>query len=104
MDSFVDIRCRGNVITELSFSNGRPLWLQYSDFQAVLTGPLPSNGHIRRSVNVPKLTQQMGVSYGSTRIAQKKHLQVQLYMNSSLHEWKGKNNSSVLNIAHGLET
>jgi hypothetical protein len=32
------------VINEPLLSNGRPLWLQYSGFQAVLTEPLPKNG------------------------------------------------------------
>jgi hypothetical protein len=49
MDSIVAHRCSGNVITEPLLSNGRPLWLHYSGFQAVLTEPLPSNGHIRHN-------------------------------------------------------
>lgn len=43
MDSFAAIRYRGNVITEPS------LWHYYSDFQALLTEPLPSNCHIRHN-------------------------------------------------------
>jgi hypothetical protein len=50
MDLFVAIRCSGNVISESVISNGRPLWFHYSGFQAVLTEPLPSNGHIRHSL------------------------------------------------------
>jgi hypothetical protein len=104
MDSFVAIRCSGNVITEPLLSNGRPLWLHYSGFQAVLTEPLPSNCHIRHSINIHKLTQQTAVSYGSTRRAQKKHLRLHLYKKISVHDWKGKDTSSVLNIADGVHT
>jgi hypothetical protein len=57
MDTFVAIRCSGDVITKPLPRNGRPLWLHYSGFQAVLTEQLPSNGHIRHSINIPKLTQ-----------------------------------------------
>jgi hypothetical protein len=49
-DSFVAVRCSGNVITEALLSNGRPLWLQYSGFQAVLTEPLPNNGLSRHNM------------------------------------------------------
>jgi hypothetical protein len=31
-------------------SNGLPLWLHYSDFQAMLTEPLPNNSHIRQNI------------------------------------------------------
>jgi hypothetical protein len=50
MDSFVVIRCSGNVITKPLLSNWRPLWLHYSGFQAVFTEPSPSNGHICHSL------------------------------------------------------
>jgi hypothetical protein len=55
MDSFVAIRCSGNVITEPLLSKGRPLWLHYSGFRAVLTEPLPSNSHIRHNIYSLKL-------------------------------------------------
>jgi hypothetical protein len=48
-DSFVAIRCSGNVITEPLLSNGHPLWLHYSGFQAVFTEPLPNNGLFRHN-------------------------------------------------------
>jgi hypothetical protein len=67
---FVSIRCRENVcqsvatlwplpayplrresvLTEALFRNGRPLWLHYSGFHAMLTEPLPSNVHIRHNI------------------------------------------------------
>jgi hypothetical protein len=34
MDLFVGICCSGNITTESLLSNGRPLWLNYSGFQA----------------------------------------------------------------------
>jgi hypothetical protein len=46
------IRCSGNVITETLLTNGRRLWLHYSDFQEVFTELLPSNGHIRHNIGV----------------------------------------------------
>jgi hypothetical protein len=45
-DSFVAIRCSGNVIAEPLVSNGRPLWLHFYGFQAVFTEALSSNSHI----------------------------------------------------------
>jgi hypothetical protein len=41
---------RKRVFGEQLASNGLSLWLHYSGFQAVLTEPLPSNGHIRHSI------------------------------------------------------
>lgn len=35
--------------------NGRPLWLHYTGFQAVLIKPLPSNSDIRHSIIAAKL-------------------------------------------------
>jgi hypothetical protein len=49
-DSFVAIRCSGNVIPEPLLSNGLPLWLHYFGFQAVLTEQLRSNGLFRHSI------------------------------------------------------
>jgi hypothetical protein len=40
------IRWNRNVLIEPLTSNELPIWLHYSGFQAVLTEPLPSNGHI----------------------------------------------------------
>jgi hypothetical protein len=36
-------------------SNGLPLWLHYSGFQAVLTEPLPGSGHIRHNTLASRL-------------------------------------------------
>jgi hypothetical protein len=45
-DSFVAIRCSGNVITEPLLTKGRPLLLHYSGFQAVFTEGFSNNCHI----------------------------------------------------------
>jgi hypothetical protein len=41
---------RERALGEHLASNGFPLWLRYSDFQAVLTEPLSGNGHIRHNI------------------------------------------------------
>jgi hypothetical protein len=53
MDLFVAICWSRNVITQPLLSTGRSYRLHYSGFQAVLTAPLLSKGHIRHNILTP---------------------------------------------------
>jgi hypothetical protein len=55
------------------------------------------------SINIPKLTKQTGVSYGSTRRTLMKHVHLHPCKNTSVQEQKEKDTSSVLNTARGLQ-